>query len=57
MDVGFDEFGLPAKNASRVLPGKGDDARVDGEEADRYADNVNEFSSEAVASLDSRSSP
>jgi hypothetical protein len=42
MEVGFDVLGLLTTVASRDPPGNGDDDRVDGDDAERYADNVNE---------------
>jgi hypothetical protein len=57
MDVGFEVLGLLTKEASREPPGKGDEDRVEGDEADRYAESVNECSSAAVAKRDSSSSP
>jgi len=57
IDVGLDRLGVIASEASRVVPGKGDDDRVEGDEADRNSDRVNECSSAAVDSRDSSSSP
>jgi hypothetical protein len=57
MEVGFDVLGLLTMEASREPPGNGDDDRVDGDDAERCADSVNECSSAAVASRDSRISP
>ena len=57
MEVGFDELGLLATDASRFRPGKGEDDLVDGEDTERYAESVKECSSAAVASRDASSSP
>lgn len=57
MEVGFDVPGLLIREASLEAPGNGDEARVVGEDMERYADSVNECSSAAVASRDSINSP
>jgi hypothetical protein len=57
MDVGFDVPGLLASDASREPPGNGDEDRVVGDDAERYAESVKECSSAAVANRDSSSSP
>jgi hypothetical protein len=57
MDVGFELLGVLVNEGSRDVPDNGDDERVDGDDADRYAERVKECSSAAVASRDPRSSP
>jgi len=57
MEVGFDVLGLLAKDASGALPVKGEEDLVDGDDAERWAESVNECSSAAVASRESINSP
>jgi hypothetical protein len=57
MDVGFDALGLLTSDVSREPLGNGDEDRVVGDDAERYAERVKDRSSAAVANRDSSSSP
>lgn len=46
-----------ADDSSRGVRGKGEDERVVGEDVERYAESVKEYSSAAVASREPSSSP